>query len=190
MADRAGAALGVGGHGHGAGVASVTDSVVELLRTVRRSKARLLAAASDNIDSANQVLLRTVASEGPMRASALATSVQSDLSTVSRQVAALVTRALLERRADPVDGRASLLVVTEAGHAVITEYEHARGAFFEEVLTGWTPQELRQFSQLLERFTTAYDTTHTQWMADATRHPVRATHTARTTHDSEEGRTA
>jgi len=183
VAGQGGAAFPGGGHTPEAGVASVADSVIDLLRAVRRSKARLVAEASDNIDSATQVLLRTVAAEGPMRASALATSVQSDLSTVSRQVATLVTRGLLERRADPVDGRASLLVVTEAGQCVIAEHEHARAAFFEQVLSDWTPDELRQFARQLERFTTAYDTTHTQWMTDPKRHSAR-------TNDLEEGSTA
>jgi DNA-binding MarR family transcriptional regulator len=159
-------------HGDEVGVASVADSVIDLLRTVRRSKARLLAA-SDDVDSATQILLRTVETEGPMRASALAAGVQSDLSTVSRQVAALVTRGLLERRADPVDGRASLLVVTDAGEAVIAQHEHARTAFFEQVLSGWSPGELGQFVHLLERFTAAYDTTHTHWMTGSAPHAAR-----------------
>ena len=66
-------------------VASVTGSFIDLQRTVRRSKARLLAAAGNDVESATHLLLHTVAAEGPMRASALATSVHSDLSTVSRQ---------------------------------------------------------------------------------------------------------
>jgi len=171
-----------GARGRAAGVASVADSVIDLLRTVRRSKARLLAAASDDVDSVTQILLRTVAAEGPMRASALAASVQSDLSTVSRQVAALVTRGLLERRADPGDGRASLLVVTEAGQSMIAEHEHARTAFFEQVLSDWSPGELGEFVHLLERFTAAYDTTHTHWMTGAAPHSAR-------TGDPEEGST-
>jgi DNA-binding MarR family transcriptional regulator len=161
-------------------VASVASSVIDLLRTVRRSKARLLAAASDDVDSATQVLLRTAATEGPMRASALSASVHSDLSTVSRQVAALVTRGLLERRADPVDGRACLLVVTDAGRAMIAEHEQARLAFFEEVLGGWSPEERGQFAHLLGRFTAAYETTHTHWMTGAAQRSAR-------TGDSEEG---
>ncbi len=146
------------------GVAVVADSVVSLLRTVRRAKARLIAAASDDVESASQLLLRTLAADGPTRASALAASVHSDLSTVSRQVAGLVANGLLERRADPVDGRASLLVVTDAGQAVIAEHEHVRTAFFTQVLDGWNDAELTQFSSLLERFTAAYEQTHaTGW---------------------------
>jgi DNA-binding MarR family transcriptional regulator len=182
VAGDAGAAIPAEGDGRAAGVAAVANSVIDLLRTVRRSKARMLAAASDDIDSATQMVLRTAAIEGPMRASALAASVQSDLSTVSRQVAGLVTRGLLERRADPVDGRASLLVVTDAGQAMIDERERARITFFEQVLSGWSPEERGQFAHLLERFTAAYDTTHTHWMTGAARHSAR-------TGDPEEGST-
>jgi DNA-binding MarR family transcriptional regulator len=178
-------AVAVRGEGGGpsAGVAEVADSVIELVRTVRRSKARQPAAASDDVDSATQMLLRTAAAEGPTRASALATCVQSDLSTISRQVTVLVTRGLLERRADPVDGRASLLVVTDAGRAMIAEHERARMIFFEEVLAGWTPGERGHFARLLERFTAAYETTHIQWTTGEARHTA-------STGESEEGSTA
>jgi DNA-binding MarR family transcriptional regulator len=161
---------------HEAGATGVADSVVDLLRTVRRAKARLLAAAGKDVESATQVLLRTVAIEGPMRASALAVSVQSDLSTVSRQTAALVAGGLLERRADPVDGRASLLAVTDAGQTVLVEQAQAREEFFAQVLAGWTARELDQFAQLLQRFTAAYDQIHNAWMGGpAPRHAARST---------------
>jgi DNA-binding MarR family transcriptional regulator len=150
--------------GHLEAVASVTESFSDLQRTVRRSKARLLAAAGNDVESATHLLLHMVESEGPMRASALAASVQADLSTVSRQVAALVGRGLLERRADQLDGRASLLAVTGAGRAAIAEHEQGRQAFFDEVLTGWSTDELRQFAQQMERFTAAYDRIHTALM--------------------------
>ena len=140
--------------------ASVTESFIDLQRTVRRSKARLLAAAGDDVESATHLLLHTVLAEGPMRASALAASVLADLSTVSRQVTVLVGRGLLERRADQHDGRASLLAVTDAGRAAIADHEHGRQVFFDEVLTGWSTRELHQFARQLERFTAAYDHVH------------------------------
>src|ERR1700761_6298792 len=175
MADRAGTAPSAHGAApsgspgdRGATVASVTESFVDLQRTVRRCKARLLAAAGDDVESATQGLLHVVAAEGPLRASALASSVHSDLSTVSRQVGALVSRGLLQRQADQLDGRASLLHVTEAGRAAIAAHERGRQAFFGEVLTGWSPAEMRQFARQVERFTAAYDQVHTaripQWV--------------------------
>ena len=146
-------------------VASVTDSFIDLQRTVRRSKARLLAAAGNDVESATHSLLHILQSEGPMRASALAASVHADLSTVSRQVTALVGRGLLERRADQRDGRACVLAVTDAGRAAIAEHEQGRQAFFDEVLTGWSADELRQFAQQTERFTAAYDRVHAALVA-------------------------
>jgi DNA-binding MarR family transcriptional regulator len=144
-----------------AAAASVAESFIDLQRTVRRSKARLLAAAGNDVDSASQVLLHTVGADGPMRASALAASIQADLSTVSRQVSTLVTRGLLERQADQCDGRASLLAVTDAGRAAIAQHEQGRQTFFDEVLAGWSDAEMRQFARQLERFTAAYDHIHT-----------------------------
>jgi DNA-binding MarR family transcriptional regulator len=153
-------------------VASVTESFIDLQRTVRRSKARLLAAAGNDVESATHLLLHTLESEGPMRASALAASVQSDLSTVSRQVAALVGRGVLERRADQLDGRACLLAVTDAGRAAIAEHERGRQAFFDEVLTGWNAAELRQFAQQMERFTAAYDHIHAARVSSRATRPL------------------
>jgi len=152
-------------------VASVTESFIDLQRTVRRAKARLLAAAGNDVESATHVLLHTVAADGPMRASALAASVQADLSTVSRQVAVLVGRGLLERRADQLDGRACLLAVTGAGRAAVAEHERGRQAFFDDVLTGWSSEELRQFAQQLERFTAAYDHMHADRMSQRAERP-------------------
>ena len=153
------------GRGRPAAVNAVADGMLNLVRTVRKSKARMMADASGDVDSATQLVLHAVAIEGPVRTSALASSVQSDLSTVSRQVAALVAEGLLERRADPVDGRACLLALTPAGEAAIAEHERGRAAFFAQVLDGWTDDELRQFSGLLDRFTAAYDEVHAAWIS-------------------------
>jgi DNA-binding MarR family transcriptional regulator len=139
-------------------VEAAAGSVLELLRTVRKAKARM--TAGDDVESATQRLLHVLASEGPMRTSALASRVHSDLSTVSRQAGALVAAGRLERQADPADGRAGLLALTPAGEAVVAEYELARAAFFSEVLNDWTIDELRQFASLVGRFTTSYDEVH------------------------------
>src|SRR5258707_10063835 len=78
---------------------TAADSVIGLLRTVRKAKARMADDARGDVESATGLLLHTVAAHGPMRTSLLAAQVHSDLSTVSRQVGVLVTAGLLERRA-------------------------------------------------------------------------------------------
>src|SRR3984957_8669514 len=149
-----------------AATGAVADSVLGLLRTVRKAKARMAANARGDVESATQLLLLTVAAHGPLRTSALAESVHSDLSTVSRQVGALVAGGLLERRADPADGRACLLALTPAGDAAVAEYERGRADFFAAVLDGWAEDELRQFAGLLDRFTASYDHVHAAWIAE------------------------
>ena len=157
---------------------SVAHSVLGLLRTVRKGKARMADDARGDVDSAMALLLHTVAAVGPVRTSVLAAQVHSDLSTVSRQVGVLVAHGLLERRADPADGRACLLALTPAGQAGVAEHEQGRKAFFAQVLDGWAEDELRQFAGLLDRFTASYDHVHAAWISErAARRAAQATPT-------------
>ena len=149
-----------------AAVTAVADSVRDLVRAVRKSKARMTADGRDDVESATHAVLHTVAAGGPMRASELAGCVHSDLSTVSRQAAGLVADGLLERRADPVDGRASLLALTGAGEAAVAANEAGRVAFFARVLDGWTDGDLRQFASMVSRFTASYDQVHAAVIAE------------------------
>src|SRR5690349_7249783 len=94
-------------------VRAVADTFVDLVRAFNRARAQMLAAAAHDVEWSGHVVLKVVANAGPMRSSDVAECLHSDPSTISRQVAGLVKEGLLERRADPVDGRASLLVTTE-----------------------------------------------------------------------------
>jgi DNA-binding MarR family transcriptional regulator len=145
-------------------VVRVSDTIIGLLRSFSRTRARLLAAAAHDVEWSAHILLKCVATEGPMRASALAEAVQSDPSTVSRQVAALVKEGLLERRADPEDGRASLLVVTPKAQAVLADHDEIRIEHFTRMLTGWPEDDLRRFAELLQRFTADYDSANHDWL--------------------------
>ncbi|RKT56161.1 MarR family winged helix-turn-helix transcriptional regulator [Saccharothrix australiensis] len=77
-----------------------------------------------------------------------------DPSTVSRSVAALVAHGLVERRADPADGRASVLAVTDAGHAVLAEARAWHADLLGRALAHWTPGEVEALTSALGRFTT------------------------------------
>jgi DNA-binding MarR family transcriptional regulator len=137
-------------------VVAVSDTLVELLRSFGRARARLIAATHDTEWSAH-VLLKYLRNEGPMRAGELAECLHTDPSTVSRQVAALVRDGLLERRADPEDGRASLLVLTSKADATLADHDRIRVDFFARVLDDWTPGELDTFTRLLARFTADFE---------------------------------
>ncbi len=136
----------------------VADTFVELMRSFHRVKTRYLAMAQHDVEWSAQVILRQIANNGPMRASAIADCLHSDPSTVSRQVATLVKEGLLERRADPEDGRASILALTSKADAVIAEHEELRRSHFAEMLSNWTDRDLSRFAILLRRFTDDFET--------------------------------
>jgi DNA-binding MarR family transcriptional regulator len=78
-----------------------------------------------------------------------------DPSTVSRAVAGLVADGLVAREPDPHDGRASVLVVTDKGHAALAEAMEWYGSRIGQALADWTPDEIATFSRGLDRFTHA-----------------------------------
>jgi DNA-binding MarR family transcriptional regulator len=138
-------------------VAAVADTFVHLMRTFVRTRSKLLAAAQHDVEWSAHVLLRALDNDGPMRASTLAERVESDPSTVSRQVAALVRDGFVERQADPEDGRATLLVLTDKADTVLRQQNELRLQHFAQMLDHWSGTDLRHFADLLERFTRDYE---------------------------------
>lgn len=137
---------------------------------VRLNKMHACVAAQMNkagIDKAAFVLLANLVHLGPSRSSALAEAVFSDPSTVSRQVAGLVKDGLVERRADPEDGRASVLVATEAGHQLLAERRRMRNAAIARMFGGWSEPDWLKFTDLFERFVEDYENALPQFLAES-----------------------
>lgn len=147
-------------------VAAVADQFVTLMRSFIKARTRMLAAAAHDVEWSAHMVLKCVENEGPVRASTIAEWLHSDPSTVSRQVAALVKDGLLERRADPDDGRASLLALTARADAVIAEHDRIRLGHFATMLDDWSDSDLRRFATLLHRFTADYETANKSWLND------------------------
>jgi DNA-binding MarR family transcriptional regulator len=147
-------------------VAAVADSLLYLMRSFNRARSRLLAAAAHDVEWSAHVLLKCLATEGPMRSSALAERVESDPSTVSRQVATMVKDGLLERHSDPEDGRACLLVPTAKAEAVLREHNDIRLEHFNRMLHDWSQSDLSEFAAMLQRFTHDYDNANHDWLTE------------------------
>jgi DNA-binding MarR family transcriptional regulator len=109
------------------------------------------------VDRSAIMLIKQLVVLGPSRSSSLAAAVHSDPSTVSRQIATLVRDGLVERRADPDDGRASVLVPTEAGLKLLEEQRRRIGLALARVIRQWAPEDVDTFLELLERFTTDHE---------------------------------
>lgn len=98
------------------------------------------------------MLLWRLALEGPLRTTALAEAVHSDISTVSRHVTALVSQGWISRMPDPDDGRAYLLVVTDDGRQIFERIRARRNEHMARALTDWPDAERVELIRLLERF--------------------------------------
>lgn len=147
-------------------VVAVADNFVTLVRSFMRTRAQHMAAAADDVEWAAQMVLKSLAAVGPARSSTLAEHMYTDPSTVSRQVAALVKEGLVERRADPDDGRACLLVLTDAATEVLARHEQTRVDYFATMLADWSERDLNRFADLLQRFTDDYQAASSAWLAE------------------------
>jgi DNA-binding MarR family transcriptional regulator len=135
----------------------VSTQLIRLLRLVERKRAQYQAEHPDALERATYHLLVHLVKDGPQRASALAEAVHSDPSTISRQVAHLVRLGLVERTADPVDGRATLLAATDEGRRVFEENRRIRIEQIAKMLAEWPERDRRALSELLARFTTDFE---------------------------------
>ena len=135
----------------------IGSQLVRLVRIIERVQAHYQAEHPDAVDRATYLLLVHLAKDGARRAGALAEAVHSDPSTVSRQIAQLVRLGLVERVADPADGRASLLVATGEGRRVFDENRRMRNSRIAGLMADWTDDDRAAFARLLTRFTDAFE---------------------------------
>lgn len=132
--------------------------LVRFGKLLTRAKARFASQHKSAIESAAYALLVHLVGDGPQRLTALADAVHSDTSTVSRQVGALVRHGLVERRADPLDGRACLLAATEDGERTFHQYRCHRTAAVAAMLARWPRDDVQHLVSLLGRLNTDMET--------------------------------
>lgn len=163
------------------GVLTLSDELSRLMRVIHALKNQAAAAAGPDVarERAAHVLLFPLSRLGPLRQGALAELVHADPSTISRHVTVLVDAGLVRRVADAHDGRASQLVITTAGDAVVEDLRREREVLFETVTGHWPAEDLTRFGQLLHRFvddlTDSLPTLAAAAQADRPRDPARPT---------------
>lgn len=122
-----------------------------LLRRSRAISARLAGELHPDLDGAAYGLLSLLQDAGPLRASDLVARLGLDKSTVSRQVAHLVDLGLVDRAADPVDGRAHVLTPSADGAARLARIRDVRRARWESDLSDWPAADVATLAELLHR---------------------------------------
>jgi DNA-binding MarR family transcriptional regulator len=122
-----------------------------LLRRARAIQTRLASELHPDLDGASYGLLALLQDAGPLRASDLVARLGLDKSTVSRQVANLATLGLVDRTADPDDGRAQVLTPSAEGSARLARIREARRARWEQDLSDWPADDVATLGELLAR---------------------------------------
>ena len=131
------------------------------LQRARDRKIAQLTEEPGGVDGAAFVCLFRLLRDGPMRSSELAALVNSDPSTVSRQVAQLVDRGHVERVRDESDGRAFALAVTESGKQVVHRIQLRRTAHIGKIIEDWSNDDRASLVELLDRFLSDYERSRT-----------------------------
>jgi DNA-binding MarR family transcriptional regulator len=104
---------------------------------------RLRAQAGGELTLPESSALTRLDRAGPTTASALAKLEQISPQSMGATLGGLEARGLIERRADPADGRRVVLSVTGAGQGVLRDKRNARTERLAKALsTGFTPREL------------------------------------------------
>ncbi|GAA4700791.1 hypothetical protein GCM10023215_44470 [Pseudonocardia yuanmonensis] len=124
-----------------------------LVRWFTRSdvKRSMLADAEPNLSWTDAWLLGRITDTGPVRLSELADWQEVDRSTMTTQVRRLEILGLVDRDADPRDGRAVLVSATRAGAARHRRTKQTARSLYEKVLADWTDDELKAAAQVARR---------------------------------------
>lgn len=132
------------------------DVDYELTRLLRRSRVRglkLAAELDESLDFTSYLLLMAIYdNDDGVHGSDLAESFGVHKSTISRSISTLERLGLVERVADPYDGRAQLLTASVDAARRIDEIRERGHGWLTEVLTEWSIAERTAFANGLARF--------------------------------------
>jgi DNA-binding MarR family transcriptional regulator len=101
------------------------------------------------LDRAQYLLLGVLEGEGPQSIATLAERLLLDDSTVTRQIAAMETRALVDRRSNPKDGRSILVYATRRGLSVRKRMRELRLGRINALIDDWAGSERADLARLL-----------------------------------------
>ena len=130
------------------------DLAVRLRLAITRTSRRLRQEAGPELSPTLTSALATVDRHGPLTPSELAARERVQRPTATRLVARLEGLGVLQRAADPLDRRSSLLSVTPEGHALMEELRGRKTAYLAHRLEGLDPGEratLDDAAAILER---------------------------------------
>ncbi|WKK70725.1 MarR family transcriptional regulator [Rathayibacter oskolensis] len=109
--------------GTDAAIASVEGELSTLLNRVRAAMRSYAEQLHPDLTPLGYKILSTLERRGPLSSGALAELLETDKSSLSRQITALDRFGFLKRAPDPGDGRVTILAVGEETAARLVEIE-------------------------------------------------------------------
>lgn len=134
--------------------AELVHSIFDLQRALRGVTAA--GVRHSELGPAHIGVLFIIGEGGPMRASALAGKLGIGPPALSRQLAALEQYGFVVRTADPLDGRAYLLTLSEEGQTYLSEAYERRADTLRDILSDWTESEAEAASLSVQHLTAAF----------------------------------
>jgi len=128
-----------------------TELRVSLLKVTRRLRAE---KSDSEITDSQMSVLAVLDRRGPMTPRALADSEWVQPPSITRTLAALAERGLVDREPDPDDRRQIIVRITAAGTAAVTATRRQRDAWLARRIGELDPEEravLARASQILRR---------------------------------------
>lgn len=120
-----------------------------LISRVRSQLRERAAFVHPDLQPAGYLILAALVRRGPSLGRDLVDELGMDKSSVSRQVTMLESLRLVERTADPADGRAYFLVASTTAHEAIARIRtHHQLALYER-LRGWPAGDAEKLADLL-----------------------------------------
>jgi DNA-binding MarR family transcriptional regulator len=132
-----------------------TTSVAAHLRVVlARAARRLRQEAGTDLSPSQTAALATIERRGPLTPSEVAACERIQRPTATRVIARLEEGGLVQRAADPSDGRSSLVSITDEGRALLDAGRTRKDAFLAQRMEGLDADEvatLERAAEILER---------------------------------------
>lgn len=136
----------------GSDLARQLETTFRLLgKRIYRTGARRASYGGPDLDHASISLLAVLEDREDMRPSDIATVLELDQSTISRQLHQLEKVGRVARRPDSGDGRVSRIRLTVEGRDILAAARAARARMLADVFAGWPEADCRQLNVLLER---------------------------------------
>ena len=130
------------------------ELAARLRLAITRTARRMRQQAGADLGPSQVTALATVERHGPLAPSELASVERIRRPTVTRIVARLAEAGLVERTADPDDGRGALVSITAEGRALLKRLRQRKTAYLAQHLGDLDPEDaaaLERTAEVLER---------------------------------------